>query len=334
MFKLLLKTTLLSVAVSAATLTHTPLLAQEPTFKLNLKNADIHSLIETVSRRTGRNFVVDPRVKARVTVISSTPTNADELYETFLSILQVHGYSAVPAGTLIKIVPSAIAKLSAVPVTTTTQSAAKSDKPKPKKGPTLQLSGVFAAEPKDKAFAIISVEGKGQRAYGIGDKIWDETTLHSVYADHVVLSYRGKREKLVLPNGSQTNEERQAQIENAQTPSSSDIDELLVKLPTKPGELRDTIARNPSLLGRLITATPFAKNGELVGYRITPTQNHKMLESHGIISGDVITKVNDIELNSQKQGIRALRDAVKAEKLDVVLLRDGSEVPISISLVQ
>ncbi len=93
----------------------TPVHAQEGTFTLNLKNADIHSLIQTVSRQSGRNFVVDPRVKARVTVVSSTPLNSDELYETFLSVLQVHGYAAVPSGDLIKIVPDVNAKQGPVP---------------------------------------------------------------------------------------------------------------------------------------------------------------------------------------------------------------------------
>ena len=85
------------------------------TFTLNLKNADIHSLIATVSKQSGRNFVVDPRVKAKITVISSKPLNGNELYETFLSVLQVHGYSAVPAGDLIKIVPDVNAKQGPVP---------------------------------------------------------------------------------------------------------------------------------------------------------------------------------------------------------------------------
>ena len=98
--------------------TSTKAFAQEGQFTLNLKNADIHSLIQTVSRQSGRNFVVDPRVKARVTVISSTPLNADELYETFLSVLQVHGYAAVPSGDLVKIVPDVNAKQGPVPAYT------------------------------------------------------------------------------------------------------------------------------------------------------------------------------------------------------------------------
>ena len=90
--------------------------ATDNTFTLNLKNTDIQSLIATVSKQTGRNFVVDPRVKAKVTVISTEPVNADGLYEVFLSVLQVHGYSAVPAGDLIKIVPDVTAKQGPVPL--------------------------------------------------------------------------------------------------------------------------------------------------------------------------------------------------------------------------
>jgi len=88
----------------------------DDSFILNLQNVDISSLIETVSRRTGRNFIVDPRVKATVHVISSEPVNADKLYEIFLSILAVHGYAAVEAGAVTKIVPANIGTQSAVPV--------------------------------------------------------------------------------------------------------------------------------------------------------------------------------------------------------------------------
>lgn len=105
----------LLLALGATAVVPTPVYAQEGTFTLNLKNADIQSLIQTVSRQSGVNFVVDPRVKARVTVISSTPLNAEELYETFLSVLQVHGYAAVPSGDLIKIVPDVNAKQGPVP---------------------------------------------------------------------------------------------------------------------------------------------------------------------------------------------------------------------------
>jgi len=104
-----------AITLSLALVSKVALAQDEGSFTLNLKNADIHSLIQTVSRQSGKNFVVDPRVKARVTVISAKPLSDEELYETFLSVLQVHGYSAVPRGDLIKIVPDVNAKQGPVP---------------------------------------------------------------------------------------------------------------------------------------------------------------------------------------------------------------------------
>jgi general secretion pathway protein D len=72
---------------------------------LNLKAADINVLIQTVSEITGRSFIVDQSVTGAVTVISTQPMTADEIYEVFLSVLRVHGYSAVSAGRMTKIVP-------------------------------------------------------------------------------------------------------------------------------------------------------------------------------------------------------------------------------------
>ncbi|MGA9423388.1 MAG: secretin N-terminal domain-containing protein, partial [Rhodanobacteraceae bacterium] len=77
---------------------------------LNLKDADIEALIATVSEITGKNFIVAPNVQGKVTVISSQPMRADEIYDVFLSVLRVHGYAAVPSGSMIKIVPEAVAQ--------------------------------------------------------------------------------------------------------------------------------------------------------------------------------------------------------------------------------
>lgn len=199
----------------------------------------------------------------------------------------------------------------------------------------LQLAGVFAYEPQENAIAIISAGSAEQNAYGIGDKISGETSLEAVYTDHVVLRNRGKLEKLMLPENVQPIATRP--VERASTSRSQNENagsDQPVELPTNPRELRDTLARNPSILGRVVAAEPYQENGKLVGYRITPKQNPEILEAQGIVAGDVITSVNNIQLNSQKQGIRALRNAVKAETLEVTILRGGVEVPISISLAQ
>ena len=84
--------------------------AQQATITPNYKDADIRQIVEAVGAVTGRNFILDPRINAKVTMLSSTPMSPDAFYEAFLSILQVHGYVAVTTGDVIKIIPDASAR--------------------------------------------------------------------------------------------------------------------------------------------------------------------------------------------------------------------------------
>jgi general secretion pathway protein D len=72
----------------------------------NYKDADLGQIIQAVGEVTGKNFIIDPRVNAKVTMVSSTPMSPAAFYEAFLAVLQVYGYVAVPAGKIIKIVPN------------------------------------------------------------------------------------------------------------------------------------------------------------------------------------------------------------------------------------
>jgi len=72
----------------------------------NYKDADLGQIIQAVGEVTGKNFIIDPRVNAKVTMVSSTPMSPAAFYEAFLAVLQVYGYVAVPSGKVIKIVPN------------------------------------------------------------------------------------------------------------------------------------------------------------------------------------------------------------------------------------
>ncbi|MFL1455697.1 type II secretion system secretin GspD [Marinobacter sp. GN3S48] len=86
---------------------------QDETWRLNLKDADIRAFVTQVADITGYSFVVDPRVKGKVTVLSSAPMNKDEIYDLFLAVLQVHGFTAIPGEEVIKVVQQVDAKQSA-----------------------------------------------------------------------------------------------------------------------------------------------------------------------------------------------------------------------------
>jgi len=87
--------------------------AQDETWRLNLKDADIRAFVTQVADITGYSFVVDPRVKGKVTVLSSAPMNREEIYDLFLAVLNVHGFTAIPGEEVIKIVQQVDAKQSA-----------------------------------------------------------------------------------------------------------------------------------------------------------------------------------------------------------------------------
>jgi len=76
----------------------------------NLRNADIRAVIAEVSRVTGKNFVIDPRVQGKISIVSTSPMSNKELYQVFLSVLQVSGYAAIPSGDIVKIIPNIDAK--------------------------------------------------------------------------------------------------------------------------------------------------------------------------------------------------------------------------------
>ena len=94
----------------------TPTWPDAQTWKINLKNADIREFITQVSTITGTTFVVDPRVKGNVTVVSDRNLDTDAVYALFLSVLRVHGFGASRTGDVVRIVQSATVKQSGAPV--------------------------------------------------------------------------------------------------------------------------------------------------------------------------------------------------------------------------
>lgn len=87
----------------------------EDNWKINLKNADIREFVTQISAITGKSFIIDPRVKGDVTIVSNVNMDEDSVYQLFLSVLQVHGYAAVPTGSAIKIVQTVLAKQNSNP---------------------------------------------------------------------------------------------------------------------------------------------------------------------------------------------------------------------------
>ena len=100
----------LSAAVNAVTPSASQ---QEESWTINLKGADIREFIDQVAQISGQTFVVDPRVKGQVSVVSNTALNLGEVYQLFLSVMATHGFSVITQGDQARIVPNAEAKADA-----------------------------------------------------------------------------------------------------------------------------------------------------------------------------------------------------------------------------
>jgi general secretion pathway protein D len=84
------------------------------TISMDFDQVDIKVFIKFISELTGKNFVVDDKVRGKVTVLSPSRISVDEAYKVFESVLEVHGFTTVPAGKVIKIVPSVEARQKSV----------------------------------------------------------------------------------------------------------------------------------------------------------------------------------------------------------------------------
>ncbi len=96
----------------------TPLHAADGQWSINLRDADIRAFIDQVSVMTGKTFIIDQRVKGKITVIAPESMDAATVYQVFLSVLSVNGFAAVPTGRVIKIVPDTNAKQDSIPLDT------------------------------------------------------------------------------------------------------------------------------------------------------------------------------------------------------------------------
>ncbi|MFO7929973.1 MAG: type II secretion system secretin GspD [Thermodesulfobacteriota bacterium] len=81
---------------------------------IDFNEVDINVFIKFISELTGRNFIVDPRVKGKITVVSPSEITAEEAYRVFESVLDVHGYATVESGTVTKIIPAPTARTKSI----------------------------------------------------------------------------------------------------------------------------------------------------------------------------------------------------------------------------
>ena len=206
----------------------------------------------------------------------------------------------------------------------------------PKSRLNVKLAGIMSTDDPKIGHALIG-GGRVDKVVAVGEKI-ERATLEEVYPLYVVINNGGKRERIELPkpavaSAGSTSTSRNAApaTSSVATPPPGDgVD--ISQLPQTPGALRDFMVRNPSTMQQLMDVRPFRQNGRVVGYKLNPKQDASLMRNFGIEPGDVVVALNGVKLDNQRRGLKALRQLVTAQQVDMTLLRNGAEIPVSISL--
>jgi general secretion pathway protein C len=196
----------------------------------------------------------------------------------------------------------------------------------------LTLKGVLATSPMEMASAIIAQGKNGKEdIYGIGDKMPGGVTIKEIYPEYVVLERSGRLETLKLQKVSGIDGFGSGDTSNLRSGSSSNsYSQGSPAAALK--DIRSNIMKNPTSFGEYALPVVVKENGKQIGYRLKPQQKGQMLSDLGIESDDVITQINGVKLDNQQNGISALRKLSTAENLNIVVKRNGAEVPLNISL--
>ncbi len=193
----------------------------------------------------------------------------------------------------------------------------------------LTLKGVLAATPMKMASAIIAQGKNGKEdIYGIGDKMPGGVTIKEIHPEYVVLERSGRLETLKLQKlsgvGSLTSSGKPNLGSRNMRSKGSAADALT--------DIRNDILENPASFGEYALPVLVKENGKQIGYRLQPQKKGHMLSEIGIQKNDVITQINGVKLDNPQNGIAALRKLSTAKNLNIVVKRNGAEVPLNISL--
>jgi general secretion pathway protein C len=188
---------------------------------------------------------------------------------------------------------------------------------------SLTLKGILSREGDANGGAIISTNRGEDRAYRVGQTIEgaDGATLHSVYADRVLLDRNGRLETLRLPKEltASTSTFAAAPLPQAASPS---------------GSLRETISANAARITDILTIAPHVQEGQVVGFRVRPGRDRASFERLGLMPNDVVTDINGIVLDDQSQGLQVFQSLGETTQANVTVLRDGVPQVIVIDTTQ
>ncbi len=226
------------------------------------------------------------------------------------------------------------------------EQAAKKVAAKPVDAPetrlNLKLRGVYAEEDENEGYALISSGASPEKLYKVGDPLPGNSKLSSVYPDRIILEHAGKFETLRLPESKLTGGGQRGASSRGRGAGRLRRPVVDSRMPRRVSKrfganseiakLRSEVLKNPAKLAQFVNAVPARENGRFVGFKIIAKQSHPAFKELDIRSGDVVTEVNGISIDSPQKGFQVLQNLRNAKQVNVTLKRGGQIIQLSHSL--
>ncbi|HHF3135469.1 TPA: type II secretion system protein GspC [Vibrio alginolyticus] len=215
----------------------------------------------------------------------------------------------------------------------TEQKAAVVEQPIVKDAPktrlNLTLVGAVASSDANTSLAVIANRGK-QATYGLGEEIeGTRATLKAVLVDRVIIDNQGRDETLMMEGIeykklSESPQVARAQAQRAEA-ATSDVGEKLE-------QIREEIAKDPQSVFKYITISPVKKDGDIVGYRVSPGRDAALFNYVGLQPGDIAVQLNGIDLSDPSSSVQLMQVMSDPQELNLTVERDGQQYDIYIQL--
>lgn len=197
----------------------------------------------------------------------------------------------------------------------------------------LKLLGIMYSDQQQQAMVIISHKRR-QEHYLVNAPlpVPGQVELVRIFEDKVIISNNGRFEALWLYEGDESGEGLIATAINQRSSllNSSNIDNAATSKIVA-NDIHQKIYKNPEALKNAIRAVPANKNGEMIGYRISPGKKPKAFALLGFKPNDIITHVNDIQLNGPKKVLQLYRLMETAEEANLMIQRDNRLIELRLA---
>jgi general secretion pathway protein C len=206
------------------------------------------------------------------------------------------------------------------------QIATQNKKNHPKTKLNLKLHGIYYSSNSHTSRAMITPSnGKGE-AFSIGESLPSGALLHEIYPKKVILLRNGRYETLRLVGTVSINNKTKEQFVNRGQKARRDNPTKLL------GDYQRQLQTNPSRLMKLVQIYPVTKGNRFIGYRLKPGKDTTLLSQFDLQSGDILTGVNGVKLNSPLKGLGVIQQLATAEQIDLEVLRSGRIVSLSFAV--